>query len=156
MFKIHCDSRLLLQMTHVWLLSTFFTQREDALYSPSLLNIHTVHIGKMEFSGMKLQALAVGRGGHFLHDSLSRTWVSLPSSLAPCSGDILSSTKKAGEKQGKYSSVQADWFHRVVLKSYCFSWPALELVGDLWGSLTMRPFPGLISPWNDTLSTLQM
>lgn len=129
-FKIFYDSRLLLQMTHVWLLSNVFMPREDALYSPSLLNIHTVHTGKMEFSGMNLQALARKQEGHFLSDinSLSKTWVSLSSCLAPCSGDILPSTRKAGEKQGKYNLVQADWLHRAVLSHFV-------LLGLLWSCL---------------------
>lgn len=96
----------------------------------------------MEFSGMNLEALAMEQGGHFLSDSLSRTWVSLPSFFAPCSGDSLPSTKRQERSKGNTAQLrQPDFTGRLsVILFY------LACFGAVWGHMRFSNHEALPRP----------
>lgn len=82
---------------------------------------------------MILYVLARGQGVTFYVIAYPvLEFLCLPSTLAPCSGDILPSTKKReAEKQGKYSSVRGQLTSQGGSQLVCFTWPALKLFWDI-------------------------
>lgn len=152
LFKIYYDSSLLLPLTHVWLLSSVLMPREDALYSPSIKytyssRTHGVLMNELVCPCQGARSEVIAYPGLkclcLLH-------------LAPCFGDICNPPETQERSKGNTAHFGGRLTSQGGSLPFCFPWPAVELFGDLGGSPTMRPFPDLISPWNDTLASLQM
>lgn len=122
-------------MTHVWLLSSVFMLREHGEWSVfAIINKYTYKEDGVLWCELVNPCQEV-REGSLSNDSFLRLEIHCLPSGTFCH------PQKAEEKQGNYSSVQADWLHRAVLSHFVLiGRPALELLGDIWGSPTSSPF----------------